>query len=123
MQAVLDDGAQVVLPEIIDYETRRALLRLRSASSVEDLDALTRTLRYKPLTTEIMRLAATLWADVRNAGLRTSSDERIDIDAILAAQAVSLSRDGDRVIIATTNVRHLSWFAGVTAEHWQSVQP
>ncbi len=38
---------------------------------------------------------------------------------ILAAQATALESDGDEVVIATTNVRHLAMFAA--ARLWREI--
>ncbi|HUG16556.1 MAG TPA: hypothetical protein VMM78_16240 [Thermomicrobiales bacterium] len=66
MRRILEDGATIVLPEIVDYETRRALLRIGSGRSISSLDRLTTALRFEPLTTTSMRLAARFWADIRS---------------------------------------------------------
>jgi hypothetical protein len=121
MQSLLEDGADVVIPEIGDYETRRVLLRIQSSRSVEFLDELIETLRYEPLTTTAMRRAAHLCANARRQGTATADDVRLDIDVILAAQTEHLAAPGDRVVIATTNVAHLSRF--VAAELWETVRP
>jgi len=44
-----------------------------------------------------------------------------DGDVILAAQALSLAVPGQQVLIATTNVAHLSRF--VTADLWTNIAP
>jgi hypothetical protein len=53
-------------------------------------------------------------------GRPTASNLRLDADAIIAAQASLLIDDGDEVIVATSNVAHLSLF--VPAAEWQSIQ-
>jgi len=58
-----------------------------------------------------------LWAQARQQGQPTSGDNTIDADMILAGQAWSL---GDpNVIVATTNVGHLSRF--VAADVWTAI--
>jgi len=57
-----------------------------------------------------MLRAAELWADARNMGKPTASDQSLDGDMIPAAQAALLIADGDSVMVATTNVAHLSLF-------------
>ena len=67
-----------------------------------------------------MRLAASFWAEARRQGQPTASDESLDADVILAAQATTLNEDTDEgVVVATTNPRHLSRF--VAASHWQDI--
>jgi predicted nucleic acid-binding protein len=112
-------GVQVVIPEIADYELRRELLRAGKTASVRRLDALGRATEYLPITTTAMRLAAELWAQARRQGQPTAADNTIDADRILAAQALTLGTP--QVVIATTNVGHLSRF--VPAELWHSISP
>jgi len=64
---------------------------------------------YLPLTTAAMRQAAVFWAQARQRGQPTADDKALDGDVILAAQAVTLG--AAEVVIATTNVGHLSRFA------------
>jgi hypothetical protein len=79
-------------------------------------------LYYEPLTTRTLRLAASFWADARKHGKATASDQRLDTDVILAAQAHSIRvSDEDRVVVATTNVRHLGIF--VDARIWSDILP
>lgn len=109
------------MPEIIDYEHRRALLSRDASRQVERLNEFKRDFGYEPLTTEIILTAAELWADARKRGLPTGTERELDIDVILAAQARVLEQDGDLVIVATTNPRHLSRF--VDGRPWQEIEP
>ncbi len=113
-------GESVVVPEIIDYEYRRKLLHFGDATRVRALDGFSAGLTYEPLTTASMRMAASLWAEARRAGLRTAGDNAIDIDMILVAQArqVAVPLETD-VVIATTNVRHLGRFTD--ARLWRDI--
>jgi predicted nucleic acid-binding protein len=97
------------VPEIADYEVRRELLRANRVRGLARLDALTRLLEYLPLTTAAMRQAAVFWAQARQRGRPTADDKALDGDVILAAQALTLGAAD--VVIATTNVGHLSRFA------------
>jgi predicted nucleic acid-binding protein len=101
------NGVRIGLPEIVDYELRRELLRAGKLTGLRRLNFFLHTLEYLPLTTNTMQLAAEFWAQIRQAGLPTASDAALDADVILAAQAALLQTLGDDVIIATTNVRHL----------------
>lgn len=111
-------GRRVILPEIVDYETRRELLRAKLMRSVRLLDMLPLQIEYLPINTAVMRHAAVLWADIRNAGLPTASPDALDGDVILAAQALSL---GVPAVVATVNIFHLSRF--VPAQRWQDIAP
>lgn len=119
-------GHRFYVPEIADYELRRELLRSGRAASVLRLDTfnVVETDRYLPLTTADVRLAASLWAQARNAGRTGAPPEALDGDALIAAQALSLplpalGRAG--VIVATENVGHLSAFT--RAALWSDILP
>lgn len=113
-------GVRVRVPEIADYEVRRELLRVGRIRSVRRLDALIEMVGYLPLTTATMRRAAQLWAQARSRGRPTADRHALDADVILAAQAQLLAEDeGDEVVIATTNPRHLDQF--VAARRWQEI--
>lgn len=116
---LLTANDHIILPEIADYEVRRELLRMQKAKSLARLDALATIVEYLPVTTSAMRRAAELWAQARQQGKPTAGQKAIDADAILAAQALTLS--GDNIVVATTNIRHLSRF--VVAELWQDITP
>jgi predicted nucleic acid-binding protein len=123
---------QVCVPEIADYELRRKLLHLiktQKASEksldrlncliVKPLDNLPNSeedlyLEYLPLTTNIMRKAAELWAEARSKGFSTAPEPSLDGDVILAAQALEVSG-----IVVTLNRKHLSRF--VEAKDWQEI--
>lgn len=117
---LLDAGAYPRLPEIVDYEHRRALLRRNASRQVERLNSFKQVFGYEPLTTEVMLTAAELWADARKRGLPTGTERELDFDVILAAQARTLEESGDSVIVATTNPRYLSRF--VDALPWREIR-
>jgi predicted nucleic acid-binding protein len=119
LQMMIGAGARVIIPEIADYEVRRELLRAGKTGSVAQLDDLATLLEYLPISTAAMRQAALFWAQARQQGQPTAGDKTIDGDMILAAQAFTLDASG--IVIATTNVGHLSRF--VPAETWQNIQP
>lgn len=122
LRGLLAAGVSVLVPEISDYEIRRELLRADRIRGLSRLDRLAEDLGYLPLTTEALRRAARFWADARNQGQPTASDESLDADVILAAQAATLQGDtDDGVVVATTNPRHLSRF--VDARLWQDIDP
>jgi predicted nucleic acid-binding protein len=108
----------VVVPEIADYEVRRELIRGSKTAGLRRLDALIATVEYAPLTTAAMRQAAQFWAQARQQGRPTAADQSIDGDVILAAQAITFGAVG--VIVATTNVGHLSRY--VATDLWHRIQ-
>jgi len=119
LKRLLKRGERFAIPEIADYEVRRELLRANLLKSVHRPDHLTQTLEYIPIQTDTMLLAASLWAEVRKMGQPTADPKTLDGDVILAAQAQILANKMTPVIIATTNVGHLSRFA--TALNWQDI--
>ena len=118
LQRLIVDGSRLIVPEIADYEVRRELLRARRARGLSRLDALISRLEYLPITTVAMRRAAVLWAEARLGGRPTAADHALDGDVILAAQALTLGVAD--VVIATTNVGHLSRF--VPASQWTEIE-
>lgn len=118
----LDDllaaGRRVIIPEITDYEIRRELIRRNNIVALTNLDGYGHRLEYLPICTAAIRLAASLWAQARNAGQPTAPDHALDADVILAAQSLSLNSP---VVVATSNLRHLSRF--VAAELWSNIVP
>ncbi len=123
----------ICVPEIADYELRRKLLHLikkqqASTVSLQRLENLTLRklgylpdseeslhLEYLPLTTQIMRRSAELWAEARLKGFPTASVASLDGDVILAAQALEVSG-----IVVTQNRKHLSFF--VEAKDWSEIK-
>jgi predicted nucleic acid-binding protein len=117
LQAHLTAGNRMIIPEISDYEVRRELLRANKTKGIARLDDLAKLIEYLPLTTVAMRQAAQLWAQARQQEQPTAGE--IDGDMILVAQTMNLGVLD--VVIATTNIGHLSRFA--TAELWQNIVP
>jgi predicted nucleic acid-binding protein len=113
----INKGIQIIIPEIVDYEVRRELLRANKVKGLARLDELIDSLEYLPITTESMRQAAVFWAEARQKGQPTASDKTIDADMILVAQVFVM--DAQNKVIATTNVGHLSRF--VAADIWQNI--
>ena len=119
LKRLLARGERFAIPEIADYEVRRELLRAGLLKSVHRLDNLKQTLEYIPIQTEAMVLAAKLWAEARQTGQPTADAKALDGDIILSAQARLLTNETTEVIVATTNVGHLSRF--ITASDWQFI--
>ena len=119
VRSLLLKGYRVILPEIADYEVRRELLRANKLAGVRRLDDWKKKLEYLPITTSTMLKAAQLWATSHQAGMPTADIKELDGDMILAAQALLVGESGEGVVIATTNVGHLSRF--VEARHWRDI--
>ena len=114
-------GSVVAVPEIARYEVRRELFRLGKAAGLRRLDQLHPPLAFLPIDSAVMDIASELWALVRRAGLPTAADQRLDGDAILAAQALAAAGSVEEVIVATTNVGHLARFPGIDAREWWTI--
>jgi predicted nucleic acid-binding protein len=119
LQTHITSGNRIIIPEIADYEVRRELLRANRIKGIARLDDLAKLIEYLQITTAAMREAAKLWAQARQQGQPTAGDKTIDGDMILVAQSMTLQVPD--VVIATTNVGHLSRF--IAAESWQNVAP
>jgi len=111
-------GRRVIIPELADYEVRREFIRRNSRRALSILDQWNTQLEYLPISTMAMRIAADLWAQVRNAGVPTAGPGALDGDVILAAQATALNVT---IVVATENPGHLARF--VPAELWSNVIP
>jgi predicted nucleic acid-binding protein len=113
-------GCRVLVPAIVYYELKRELLRAKKDFGVARLDAFVAASpeRYLPLSDEALRLAADLWARSRRGGQPTADPKALDIDVILAAQALSFAAASE-VTVATTNSRHLAQF--IPAKNWNEI--
>lgn len=115
-------GHTVLVPAIAYYEVLRELEQRRAAAQIQRLrEFCLHPSRFIPLTTAHLETAARLWGEVRRAGLPTASDDALDGDVLLAAQALSLGLAASDYLVATTNVGHLSRF--VPADEWTSIIP
>ena len=111
------------IAEITRYEVRRELVRLGATGGLRRLDEFGADALSIPMTYAAWEKAGDFWALVRQAGKPTASPEALDADAILAGVAATVGGLGDQIIIATTNVRHLSWFPGIDAREWEAIGP
>jgi predicted nucleic acid-binding protein len=105
---LLAKGVEVKVPEVADYELRRQLklnkLLTQNTKGLERLDAVIRALGLVTLTSRAIDMATDLWAAVRKK--QGKSDEGIDADVLIAAQAILEAEHGDSVKVATTNKKH-----------------
>ncbi len=76
-------------------------------------------IEYIALNTQTMRLAASLWAKSRNKGKPTADNKSLDGDIILIAQIREYYGLQSKVVVATTNVKHLEDF--VDAQLWNNI--
>ena len=126
LYSLLAKGVFVVSSHICDYEVRRSLilesLRKPKTDSLKDLNDLQSLITFFPLTDEVMKEAAGIWAEARIQGMPTADEKSLDADVIICAQYKILEEDypGRYIVIATTNVNHLSRFA--EAKRWNDIQ-
>lgn len=117
LQQQLLAGKRIILPEIVDYELRRNFIleidrgKKKTQRSLDRLDTLKTTLIFLPINSEVMLMAAQLWADARRRGKPTADRHALDGDVILAAQTLAVGG-----VIVTDNVGHLDQF--VEARPW-----
>jgi hypothetical protein len=116
-------GNTVLAPAISYYEALRELERLGAATQMARMRGFCRAdpNRYLSLTDADLELAAKLWADIRNSGLPTASNDALDGDVLLAAQTLRLGVPLDDLVVATSNPAHLSRF--VPAQLWSDITP
>lgn len=118
-------GAYFVSSDICDYEVRRSLIlesfKRNKEQSIQKLNNIQQTVDFLPVTLDALRLAAHLWAISRSQGQATADPKTLDADVIIAAQCQIIQQEypGQSLIIATTNVNHLSRF--LDAQEWQNI--
>jgi predicted nucleic acid-binding protein len=116
----------VVSSKICDYEIRRGLLLAQkqglTADGLSSLDEFHQVIDFLPVSETILDLAADIWATARSEGQPTAGDRNLDAEMIICAtwQDLATRYPGQEVVIATTNVRHLSRFA--TAVRWEDLR-
>jgi predicted nucleic acid-binding protein len=122
LSGCLVSGSRAIVPAIVYYELKRELLRAKKSFGLARLDSFVGVQgRYLPLSDEALRLAAELWAQSRQEGYPTAGTKALDIDVLIAAQALSFRAASSEVVIATTNPKHLARF--VSAKLWNEILP
>ena len=124
--SLLSKGLLVLTSDICDSEVRRNLilesLRKPNINSVASLDELKDLMAFLPISNEVMIKAASLWAEARIQGVPTADNKSLDADIIICSQYQILEQEypGRYIVIATTNVKHLSRFT--EAKKWQEIE-
>lgn len=122
-------GVRIVTSDLCHYEVMRGLISssIRSAEAAPGIKSLELLkadgfLEFIPVSTEALDLAANLWARAFTSGQTTRDEKDIDIDIIISAQYQILRDEfpGQRVIMATTNLKHLSIFCD--AANWRDIK-
>ena len=122
-------GVTFYSSDICDYEIRRGLI----ASSIRDgkvseglslLDDLRADgyILFSPIANETLNIASALWARSSVNSQSNKDVKNIDVDIIISAQYQLLVEDnpGQRVVVATTNIKDLSIYC--EAANWQDIR-
>jgi hypothetical protein len=126
LYALLARGVYICSSQLCDYEIRRSLILISQnkpkSSSIQNLDELQEIISFLPITSELLKEASTLWASARSQGIPTADHKSLDIDIIICSHWQRLTEEfpGRYIVIATTNVKHLSRFA--EAKNWIDIQ-
>ena len=126
LYSLLARGVYVVSSQICDYELRRSLilnsLRGFSSEGIDNLNKLSEFIDLLPVNNSVLHEAANLWAEARIQGIPTADNKSLDVDVIICAQYKLLEQEypGRYIVIATTNVKHLSRFT--EAKEWQEIE-
>lgn len=114
--------------ELCLYEVRRGLLKasFQADKLVPGLQGLQELeeegwVEFLVADRQVLNIAAELWAKAAASGQTSRSDKDIDIDIIISAHDRVLVDEypGQRVVVATKNLKHLSRFC--TAANWQDI--
>jgi len=117
----MSGGSRLLVPEIVHYELRRELIRLGKTNALRALETFVRAEpdRFRSVTSRDLELAAELWADSRRRGTPTADSRALDIYVILAAQVQNLGKPVSDLVVATSNLKHLSQF--VPCQEWSTI--
>ncbi|MFO0959655.1 MAG: hypothetical protein U0800_19840 [Isosphaeraceae bacterium] len=93
---------------------RRKLFRNGARTRLRLLDAVAERFAFLDLNRKALDIASELWARARKEGRQTADDRSLDVDCVLAAQAIVAG-----AIVATGNVSHLG--VSCDADPWESI--
>ncbi|QDL11141.1 type II toxin-antitoxin system VapC family toxin [Brasilonema octagenarum UFV-E1] len=126
LYTLLSHGVHVCSSDICDFEVRRSLVlasqKKTELNSIQNLDELREIIDFLPITSALLKQAASLWAAARSQGIPTADDKSLDVDIIISGHWQILKEDfpGRYIVIATTNVKHLSRFT--EAKVWRDIK-
>jgi predicted nucleic acid-binding protein len=118
---LLSKGVLFISSTICEYEVKRELIRRNKVEELNNLNELKQWLEFLPIDDTILDLAAHNWADARNKGIPAADNKSLDADMIICStyQILQQQWKGRYVVIATKNVKHLSYFCD--AQQWQDI--
>ena len=126
LYTLLSQGVYICSSDICDFEVRRGLvLALQNKpkfSGIQNLDEIRDIIDFLPINSVLLRKAADLWASARSQGIPNSDKKSLDEDIIITAHWQMLTENfpGRYIVVATTNVKHLSRFS--EAKVWKDVK-
>lgn len=124
-ERLLAKGVYLVSSELCFYELKRSLILAASQGEtnrgIKKLDDLRLFVEFFPVDRAVAELSSMLWAEARTKNTPTAKADNIDIDIMITAHWRLLTEEfpGREVVIATTNIKHLSLFA--EAREWQNI--
>lgn len=95
------------------YEIMRGMLANRASRQLGVFLAITGSSDVLPISIDVLKRAADLWAEARNSG-----HPRDDADLLIAATAIDARR-----VLVTGNTAHFSWISGLRLADWRSQTP
>jgi len=119
IRSALIEGSRVMVPEVVDYEVRRELIRAGRTKGLARLDVLVDQLGRLRIDSQAWHRAAELWADARRSGKPTAAPNALDADLLTASIAQLATEGGWRVVVVTDNPNHLGRF--VDARDWRTL--
>ena len=117
----LDNRTVIKVAEITDYEVRRELIRSKKQKSIDRLNKFNQEVGLILINSAVMQKASELWAWTRSKGKPTASNHSLDADVILVSQVIVQLSHFDKITIATTNIKHISFFKekGIDVLNWE----
>ncbi|MCX4240797.1 type II toxin-antitoxin system VapC family toxin [Paraliomyxa miuraensis] len=106
---------ELLVSVVAVYELRRALELRGAERSLEHFEEMSRSLRFVPLSVDVMTRAASLASATRREG--PQREGLSDSDAIIAAQALVEGA----VVITADKVFHT--VPGLDVRHWNEIDP
>jgi tRNA(fMet)-specific endonuclease VapC len=91
------------------YEILRGLRASRAAGALNEFVGLADSSDVLPITTDVLKRAADLWAEARHGG-----HPQNDADLIIAATAMEAGR-----VLVTGNAAHFAWIQGLRLADWR----
>ena len=122
-------GVSFFTSDLCDYEIRRGLIAscIRSNKNSKGLSILNQCrndgyISFLAVTKEVLDIASELWARSSVNSQSNKDVKNIDVDIIISAhcQLLSDNQPGQRVIVATINIKDLSIYC--EAANWQDIK-